>query len=1031
MTLGILERNAWPDSLLNGSEMGSRIRHFDWSSTSLGPIESWPQILRSFVAMLVDNRFPMYIFWGPENIAIYNDGYIPMAGDKHPRMLGMATEIVWGEVWPLIAPLLASAKSGEAVNLQDLELTLLRYGFPEEFYCSFCYSPLRDESGEVAGVLATVNDTTHRILSNRRLEALRALATSASFALTEADAMTGVAEALQGRTDLPFAAVYLAHEGSLMAQMAAQAGTVPHGAALPASIPLSHDALAAVPESFPDPERVVAVPIGSHDGRRYTGALIAGLNPRLRYDEPYREFVGMVAAQIGNSVAAARAFSEERARAESMQITRTIEKIGLFAESAQQLFWTTRPDGPVDWYHKSWYDYTGKTYDRDLGWAWKESVHPDDLPEVMRRWPEALERRAPFEMTFRLRGADGRYRWFLSRAVPEFDENGQVTRWYGTNTNIDSERRAAQQLDALAALGDRLVQTPDLRGALYALAHGLVPNIADWTLINIADENGALHLAAAHHRDADLARVLEPYLGTQYDPHGATAAVEVFKTGKPVVIGSTDPSIARGRVADDFAAAIELMGMASIVIVPIVANGDILGTFHAASTHSEKTYGEQDLPFFEEIGRRIGYAIQNAQAYEREWRIAHAFQSAALPGVLPSVPGLHFSSLYEPASHEANVGGDFYDAFRLLDGRVVVSIGDVAGAGLGAAATMAELRQSIRAVASVNPDPEMLLKAADGVFSDTGRAPFASAFVAVIDPLTFSIQYANAGHPAPLLRRPDGSLQPLGGNDLLLGIGMGTQYGARQVGKAAAEPGSLLVLYTDGLTEATRDPLDGEFRLQNAVRGTDAKRETAPRAARAIWEAVVGAGGSAHDDVAVLAVFLETPLLESPAADVSRWSFRSEDGEMAHAVRNRIVAKLAAAGMRDEDIFAAQMVYSELVGNVFRHAGTSLDVALDLTQDAAVLHVLDSGEGFSLNPKLPADAYSERGRGIYIVTELTREFAVTPRTMSYGSHARAVLHGRVLRSTSRSGSIEYGVHERTAITLELDVAHAADVAESA
>jgi anti-sigma regulatory factor (Ser/Thr protein kinase) len=181
----------------------------------------------------------------------------------------------------------------------------------------------------------------------------------------------------------------------------------------------------------------------------------------------------------------------------------------------------------------------------------------------------------------------------------------------------------------------------------------------------------------------------------------------------------------------------------------------------------------------------------------------------------------------------------------------------------------------------------------------------------------------------------------------------------------------------------------------------------------------------------VLTVLLETPLWERPDGNVSSWSFASEDGAMAHAVRNHIVARLAAAGMRRDEIFAAQMVYSELVGNVFRHAGTSLDVALDLTQDAAVLHVLDTGEGFSLNPKLPADAYAERGRGLYIVTELAREFTVSPRTMSGGSHARAVLHGQVHRRMSGSGDLEYRIEERAAVALELDVAHAPDVAESA
>lgn len=991
---------SWPDSLLNGSEMGRRIREFDWARTPLGPIESWPLSLRAHVGMLVDNPFAMYIFWGPENIALYNDGYIHMAGEKHPRMLGMATEDIWREVWPEVEPLLQRAKSGEPVTIEDLRLTITRRGFPEEFYCAFSYSPLRDETGSIAGALATVTETTARVLTRRRLETLRELASHASSARSEVEALGKIREALEGSADLPFALLYLAHEGGSVARLAARVGDTPPSMAIPDEIPLPDgEDVSGLGAGFDENKGAIVAPIGAHGRQRSIGLLVAGVSPHLEIDDRYREFVTLAAGQIGNSIAAARALLEERARAESLQITRTIEKIGLFAESGQQLFWTTRPDGWIDWYHQSWYDYTGQSDEQAMGWGWMDAHHPDDLEEVMRRWPESLERRMPFEMTFRLRGKDGRYRWFLTRAVPELGESGEVLRWYGTNTNIDSERRSAQQLDFLATLGEHLVQAPDRSGALRALAHALVPNLADWTLINLIDDHGALILSAAHHRDPEQSRLLERFVGSNYDRHRTSSAIDVLKSGKSVLVETATAAIARGRVSDDFADTIETLGMHSVVVVPIVANGAVLGTFHVAATEPDKGYSERDIPFFEEIGRRIGFAIQNADAYEREWRIAHAFQNAALPTALPNVPGLYFSSLYEPASHEAKVGGDFYDAFRLLDGRVVVSIGDVAGAGLEAAATMAALRQSIRAVASVNPDPEMLLRAADGVFADAGRPPFASAFVGVIDPMTFSMQYANAGHPAPVLRGPDGSVTMLEGNDLLLGINLANHPGSRRVGKVIAQPGSLLVLYTDGLTEATRDPMDGEFRLRNAICAMEVSSQTASRAARAIREAVIARRGAAHDDMAVMAVFLSELLLDVSGAGVSRWSFYAEDGATAHAVRNSIVRELREAGVGEEDIFAAQMIYSELVGNVFRHARTKLDVALDRTQEAPVLHVIDSGEGFSLNPKLPADAYAERGRGLYIVTKLAREFTVSPRTVNRGSHARAVLRGSIARST--------------------------------
>ena len=392
------------------------------------------------------------------------------------------------------------------------------------------------------------------------------------------------------------------------------------------------------------------------------------------------------------------------------------------------------------------------------------------------------------------------------------------------------------------------------------------------------------------------------------------------------------------------------------------------------------------------LRRRADAALNSS---ERARRIAHTFQTASLPAALPNIPGMSFSCLYEPSSHEANVGGDFYDAFRLLDGRIVASIGDVAGAGLAAAATMAAVRQSIRAVAAVNPDPQMLLKAADDVFADNGRPPFASAFVAVIDPLTFSIRYASAGHPPPLLRSPDGHISALEGQDLLLGVTPEVEHAAREVHQIVADPGSLLVLYTDGITENTRDVLDGERRVTGAVAALDDEERTSDAVARIVCERTLGPEGRSHDDIAVLSVAFRERLTDCAREQVRRWDFDAADADAAHRVGDDVWAELERFHFRPEELFAAQMVFSELVGNVVRHAGTKVEVLLDCTQKSPVLHVLDRGVGFSLNTKLPVDAYEERGRGLFIVSRLVRDFSVALRGQSLGSHARAVLLGRI------------------------------------
>ena len=235
------------------------------------------------------------------------------------------------------------------------------------------------------------------------------------------------------------------------------------------------------------------------------------------------------------------------------------------------------------------------------------------------------------------------------------------------------------------------------------------------------------------------------------------------------------------------------------------------------------------------------------ERYARDHAVSLAFQNGALPRILPTVPGLAFDAIYEAAGEDALVGGDWYDAFRLPDGRVAISVGDVGGSGLEAAITMGAVRQTIRGAAQVLAEPAAALDAADRALRAEQPDRIVTAFLGILDPLTLAIIYASAGHPPPLLRQGDGTVVELTAIDLPLGLRNERAAGRNHV--TMLSQNSLLVLYTDGLTEATRDMLEGERRLREAIAREDVFRSARPAAA--IRRAVAV---ESNDDVAILTV---------------------------------------------------------------------------------------------------------------------------------------------------------------------------------
>ena len=202
------------------------MRAMDWSKSPLGPVESWPQSLRTSVSIMLSSGFAVVVAWGPEFIFLYNDRYRPVLGaTKHPMALGNRSADIFPEVWDMIGPLFRKALAGDTVALDDVLIPLDRNGYLEECFFTLSYSPIRDESGGVGGMLAIVAETSERVQGERRLRTLRDLASVAPHGETAEQACENAARSLAGnRADVPFALLYLLEDDGKSARLVSSTG---------------------------------------------------------------------------------------------------------------------------------------------------------------------------------------------------------------------------------------------------------------------------------------------------------------------------------------------------------------------------------------------------------------------------------------------------------------------------------------------------------------------------------------------------------------------------------------------------------------------------------------------------------------------------------------------------------------------------------------------------------------------------------------------------------------------------------------
>jgi PAS domain S-box-containing protein len=333
------------DFLIGGGIMGELIRSNDWSATPLGPIEGWPESLRTTVSLCLASNFPINLIWGPQHIQIYNDGYLPLCAAKHPRSLGEDYTKTWMSAWNILDKTFQGALQGQTSFLENQRMFLDRNGYLEETFFTFSLSPIRDESGQIAGIFHPVTETTPQMLSQRRTHALQDLASRAGQSKSVLESCGLSAQALLNyQLDLPFALIYLLDDDGAKARLRGSAHLTPGTPASPEVIDLSEGGDCAWPlrevicsattttvtglaqmfgtlecGPYPEPpQTALLVPIVVSGVDRPIGILIAAVSPRLPLTEEYRGFVELAATTLTAAMLNARAYEVERARAEKL-----------------------------------------------------------------------------------------------------------------------------------------------------------------------------------------------------------------------------------------------------------------------------------------------------------------------------------------------------------------------------------------------------------------------------------------------------------------------------------------------------------------------------------------------------------------------------------------------------------------------------------------------------------------------------------------------------------------------------------------
>lgn len=550
-----VNQNYFPNG---GGELGQLIREKDWSTTSVGSQSQWSQSLKTSLDILLNSRFPMFLFWGPDLICFYNDAFRPSLGidGKHPFILGQPAELAWKETWNIIKPMIYDVLEGNGASwYEDLPIPNFRNGKIEQVNWTFSYSPAKDDNGKVAGIMVHCVESTQKVTLNNKLieserryrlildQAPAAIATFrgptyiTEFANEQSCELWGrksedvlgkpVLETLpelasQGikqlldnvyQTGKKFSAselpIHLRRDGELqtiyanfsyhplyntdgeidgvitighdvtdqvqghktiedneeklnMVIEASELGIFDYDVSQQTMVASSklHDIFGLPPEQDITHQDFVRqihpsdLPIRNkaHEEAKSSGVL--EYTCRLVSDDNSMKWVelkGKVSYdanhQISRILGTARDVSADKINLQ--KLSESEHKFRLLADSLPQHIWTADPEGNLNYFNQSVYDFSGLTPSELSEIGWLEIVHPDDKENNVKSWTQSIQSGSDFLCEHRFRKYDGTYRWQLSRAKPQFDEDGKIKMWVGSSTDIHDQKEFTNELERL------------------------------------------------------------------------------------------------------------------------------------------------------------------------------------------------------------------------------------------------------------------------------------------------------------------------------------------------------------------------------------------------------------------------------------------------------------------------------------------------------------------------------------------------------------------------------------------------------
>lgn len=423
----------------------------------------------------------------------------------------------------------------------------------------------------------------------------------------------------------------------------------------------------------------------------------------------------------------------------------------------------------------------------------------DDLPSV-----RVLRGEAPEPLTMRAVNREtGEEQWVALRATAVRDAEGAIEAAVTIIEDVTVAKRAALRMEFLARAGEILASSLDYQQTLRNVAGLAVPQIADWCVVDLLDEEARRESVAVAHMDSaklEMAERLRDYEPDELDLEQGLG--RVWSTGEAIIYNEIpDGLLVQAALDEEHLRLLRAVGMRAVLLVPMKIHGRTIGALTLVNAESGRIFDESDVEFAEQIAARAALAVENARLYSARSEVARTLQNSLLPERLPEIPGWEIAALYRPAGRDSDVGGDFYDLWEIA-GEWLVMVGDVTGKGVGAAAVTSLVRHTAWAASEFDSSPAAILARVNAALR---RRPALEVCTAVSVRLAGSRgTIASGGHPAVIHVAEDG-VRELGRPGSLLGAFESPGWPETSF---AVEPGDTLVAITDGVTDTVGK--DGE-----------------------------------------------------------------------------------------------------------------------------------------------------------------------------------------------------------------------------